>query len=144
MWVRWCTRILKQEVTKKYLANAGEYISYIGIAADELKRHINIPKNTVHPLFDWGITEKQALLYCYEKGFDWNGLYQHFKRVSCWCCPLQNMNSLRTLRKHYPELWQELKDMDAKVPYKFKPDYSVEDLEKRFALEEAQGNLFLQ
>lgn len=142
MWVRWCTRILKQELTKKYLANAGTYISYIGIAADEPKRHINIPKNTVHPLFDWGITEKQALLYCYEKGFDWNGLYQHFRRVSCWCCPLQRINELRMLRKHYPELWQELKEMDAKVPYKFKPDYSVEDLEKRFSLEDQQERLF--
>lgn len=142
MWARWCTRIFKQEITKKYLADAGEYISYIGIAADEPKRHANIPKNTVHPLYDWGITEAEALRYCYSKGFDWNGLYQRFRRVSCWCCPLQRINELRTLRKYYPELWNELLVMDSKVKYKFKPAYSVTDLEKRFALEETQGNLF--
>lgn len=142
MWMRWCTRILKQELTKKHLTDIGEYITYIGIASDEPKRHINIPKNTVHPLFNWGISEKQALQYCYSKGFDWNGLYNHFRRVSCWCCPLQNMSSLRTLRKYYPDLWQKLKEMDAKVPYTFKPDYSVENLEKRFALEDQQINLF--
>lgn len=142
MWVRWCTRIFKHDITKKYLSDAGKYISYIGIAADEPKRHFNIPKNTVHPLYDWGITEKQALKYCYSKGFDWNGLYENFRRVSCWCCPLQGINELRKLRKYYPELWKELIEMDLKVPYKFKPDYSAEDLEKRFALEEAQGNLF--
>ena len=71
MWVRWCTRILKQEPTKRYLKNIGEYTEYIGIAYDEPKRHKNIPKNTVHPLFSWGITEAEALQYCYDKGFDW-------------------------------------------------------------------------
>lgn len=144
MWVRWCTRLLKQEPTNKYLREIGanNYISYIGIAADEPKRHKNIPKNTVHPLFDWGITEKQALQYCYDNGFDWGGLYEHFRRVSCWCCPLQRLSELRTLRKNYPELWQELLYMDSRVEYKFKPDYSVEQLERRFALEEAQQNLF--
>lgn len=80
--------------------------------------------------------------YCYSKGFDWNGLYQRFRRVSCWCCPLQRINELRTLRKYYPELWNELLVMDSKVKYKFKPTYSVTDLEKRFALEESQEKLF--
>ena len=99
-------------------------------------------KNTVHPLFDWGITEKQALQYCYDRGFDWGGLYEHFRRVSCWCCPLQRLSELRTLRKYYPELWQELIDMDSRVEYKFKPNYSVEELERRFASEDLQQKLF--
>lgn len=142
MWVRWCTRILKQDVSRKYLAGLGTYTLYIGITADEPKRHINIPENTIHPLFDWGVTEAKALQYCYDKGFDWNGLYRYFKRVSCWCCPLQNMSSLRTLRKYYPQLWQNLKAMDAKAPYTFKPDYSVNDLERRFTTEDAQLKLF--
>lgn len=144
MWVRWCTRLLKQEPTNKYLREIGvdHYISYIGIAADEPKRHKNITQNTEHPLFDWGVTEAQALQYCYDKGFDWNGMYEQFRRVSCWCCPLQRLSELRTLRAHYPELWQELIDMDNRVEYKFKPDYSVEQLDRRFALEDAQENLF--
>lgn len=142
MWVRWCTRLLKQKPTRDYLKNQGEYIQYIGIAADEPKRHKSMPKNTVHPLFDWGITEKQALQYCYDRGFDWGGLYEHFRRVSCWCCPLQRLSELRTLRKYYPELWQELIDMDSRVEYKFKPNYSVEELERRFASEDLQQKLF--
>lgn len=142
MWARWCTGNMKINVTKKYLSKVREYTLYIGIAADEPKRHINIPSNTLHPLYDWGITEVEALQYCYSKGFDWNGLYQRFRRVSCWCCPLQRINELRTLRKYYPELWNELLVMDSKVKYKFKPTYSVTDLEKRFALEESQEKLF--
>lgn len=142
MWVRWCTCLLKQQPTTQYLKAAGDYIQYIGIAADEPKRHANITKNTIHPLFDWGVTEKQALEYCYSKGFDWGGLYEKFRRVSCWCCPLQRISELRTLYHCYPELWQRLKDMDAMVSYKFKPDYSVAQLERRFALEDAQGCLW--
>lgn len=142
MRVRWCTSLLKQGVTQKHLKNQGEYIQYIGIAADEPKRHKNISKNTVHPLFDWGITEKEALQYCYDKGFDWGGLYEHFRRVSCWCCPLQRIGELRTLRRHYPELWQELLDMDSRVEFKFKPTYSVEQLERRFAMQDAQTKMF--
>jgi hypothetical protein len=32
-----------------------------------------------YPLIDWNITEKQALEYCYSKGFNWSGLYEKFK-----------------------------------------------------------------
>lgn len=61
----------------------------MGIAADELLRHFReLPKNVEHPLFDWGITEADALRYCRSKGFDFCGLYDKFKSLGCWCCPL--------------------------------------------------------
>lgn len=71
-FVRWCTRVLKIQPTERYLKGK-EYVQYIGIAYDEPKRHERIPPNTVHPLFDWGITEAEALQYCYDRGFDWGG-----------------------------------------------------------------------
>jgi hypothetical protein len=46
------------------------------------------------------------------------------------------LEELRKLRKHYPELWKELIDMDKRTWLTFKTDYSVEELEKRFAFEE--------
>ena len=139
---RWCTKRLKQQVTANYLRGAGAYIQYIGIAADEPKRHKNIPANVRHPLYDWGVTEKQALQYCYDRGFDWGGLYKIFRRVSCWCCLLQPISELRKLRKHCPDLWQRLLYMDAHTWRPFRPDYTAQQLEQRFALEEeraAQG-----
>ena len=139
---RWCTKRLKTQVSSNYLQSAGEYIQYIGIAADEPKRHRNIPDNVRHPLYDWGITEQQALQYCYDHGFDWDGLYEHFDRVSCWLCPLQGIKELRTLRKLFPELWSKLRVMDALTYFKYRDDYSIEQLERRFALEDAQGCLF--
>lgn len=73
MRIRWCTGLLKTQPNKKYLSGKGEHRLYIGIAFDEPKRHENIPQNVIHPLYDWGITEAEALKYCYEHGFDWGG-----------------------------------------------------------------------
>ncbi len=146
LWHRWCTRAFKERLTRNYLKEkyaCEEYKLFIGIAADEPLRHYReLPKNVEHPLFDWNITEADALRYCQSKGFDFGGLYERFRRLGCWCCPLQRLDSLRTLRRYYPELWQELLRLDAKAPYTFLKRYSAADLEEKFTLEEAQGKLF--
>lgn len=87
------------------------------------------------PLIDWGITEQGALDYCKKLGFDWGGLYDQRKRVSCWCCPLQDLNSLRLLHDERPELWAELEEMDSKSWRKFKSNASLEDIKRRFVYE---------
>lgn len=135
MGIRWCTTLLKQNLTKKYLRGV-EHISYIGIAFDETKRHEKKADNVVHPLYDWKITEKQALEYCYFKGFHWQGLYKDFKRVSCWCCPLKSLPELKVLYEKYPDLWEQLKTMDNRSNNQFQPNYSVTDLENMFKLEQ--------
>lgn len=134
--LRWCTRRLKQDVIKKHLRKYKDYhvIEYIGIAADETKRleQKKDERDTRFPLADWGMTESDALQYCYDKGFDWGGLYTKFDRVSCWCCPLKSLKELRTLYKDFPQLWEKLKDWDNKTYRKFRSDYSVEELEEKF------------
>jgi 3'-phosphoadenosine 5'-phosphosulfate sulfotransferase (PAPS reductase)/FAD synthetase len=151
---RWCTTLLKISVIDRYFKNLQKQcnvIQCVGIAADEsyrLDRKNNQQENMRHPLVKWGWVEDDCLKYCYSKGYDWEGLYEIFKkegrtaRISCWCCPLQSLEDLRKLRKHFPDLWDELKDMDARTWRQFRADYSVEDLEKRFVFEEerlAQG-----
>jgi 3'-phosphoadenosine 5'-phosphosulfate sulfotransferase (PAPS reductase)/FAD synthetase len=146
--IRWCTGELKKDVVRRYfneLVKSHNIIECVGIAADEeyrMKRVSNQQSNKRHPLIEWGWTEKECLDYCYAKGFDWEGLYKKFKRVSCWCCPLKGLSELRALRTHCPDLWAELHEMDKKSRNSFKQNYSVEDFEKRFAFEEerqAQG-----
>ena len=134
MIARWCTAYLKTQVSKTYLRGQ-EHISYVGIAFDEPKRHENIPANVVHPLFDWQITEKQALSTCYKHGFTWGGLYEDFHRVSCWCCPFKSLDELRVMYNKYPALWEKLKDMDNRSWNQYRADYSVEQLEERFKQE---------
>ena len=59
-------------------------------------------------------------------------MYEHFDRLSCWCCSLKNLKELKILYKYYPELWQELKEMDKKSYNQFRADYSVEQLEEKY------------
>jgi 3'-phosphoadenosine 5'-phosphosulfate sulfotransferase (PAPS reductase)/FAD synthetase len=134
MFCRWCTSNLKNRVIDTYLKRYKDegYVEYIGIAADEPKRI----KEKCYPLVNWGMTEEDCLKFCYDRGFTWNGLYKHFDRLSCWCCPLKNLKELKILYKYYPELWEQLKQMDNRAYNKFRADYSVEELEKKFQKEE--------
>ena len=136
MLVRWCTIYHKQDVQKKY-TKGKNHISYIGIAYDEPKRHIKIQKHERHPLFDWHITEAEALSYCYAHGFTWGGLYRDLKRVSCWCCPFKSLDELRVMYHKMPDLWERLKDMDNRAYNQYRADYSVQDLENKFKQEDS-------
>ena len=115
--VRWCTGQLKTHLLQKEvnrLKGRHRLQQYVGIAADEAWRC----KGLHYPLVEWGITEAQALQICYDRGFDFGGLYEIYHWASCWCCPFQRIGELRSLRRHHPELWARL--------------------EERFAREEAQ------
>ena len=132
---RWCTGRLKQRVIGAYLKELKqEYhiAQYVGIAADEAHR----VREYHYPLVDWGMTEADCLRYCRERGFDWGGLYDVFRRVSCWCCPLQPLSGLRKLYALFPELWKKLRAMDDHTWRQFRADYSVRQLELRFQFEQ--------
>lgn len=149
MRIRWCTGQLKTHLMSKEVNRLKKEkcgLHYIGIAFDEAHRCKDDPQNR-YPLVEWRITEAQALQICYDRGYDFGGLYEIYHRTSCWCCPLQRIGDLRNLRKHHPELWARLRDMDnrARAMYgpgplgQFKKDWSVERLEERFSREEKEG-----
>ena len=149
---RWCTTFCKARPLDAHLKEKEKegyrIISYIGIAADEENRAkkeggtAKIEKR--FPLIDWGWTEADCLEYCYGHGIDFGGLYEHFSRLSCWCCPLMGLKDARALYHHYPEKWAELKDLDARCRNNWKGKTSVLDLEERFAAEDAQARLLLE
>ena len=145
---RWCTGMLKTHlITKEVnrLKKERNALYYVGIAADEEKR----VKNEQYPLVEWGVTEAEALHYCYDHGFDWGGLYEIYHRCSCWCCPFQRIDELRKLRTHHPELWQRLILMDNRAREQFgagplgqfKENWSVQALDQRFSMEGEQLSL---
>jgi len=139
---RWCTGTLKKDVIRRHLKSYPYRTEYLGIAADEPNR-INKTKSTSKvtyrfPLYDWGITEKKALQYCYSKGFDWGGLYEKFARVSCYLCPLQRIGGLRIIYNEFPELWENMRRLDKLSYRQFKENYSIDELEKRFQRENQQ------
>jgi len=138
---RWCTR----EKVAKLDKHNKDAVRYIGIAADEASRmtslNLAVKDDCRYPLVDWGMTEDDCMAYCRDRGFDWGGLYDHFRRVSCFCCPLQPLRELRTLRKHFPDLWAQMLEWDANMPdhnQGFHHYQTVRDLERRFANEDLQ------
>lgn len=118
---------------------------YVGIAADETPRLEKERKPyKLHPLAEWGMTEADALAYCYENGFSWlEGtirLYDVLDRVSCWCCCNKNLRELRNMCIYLPEYWERLKDLQRKIDRPMKGYYKgqprgVFELEQRFRAE---------
>lgn len=147
--IRWCTGWLKRDVLNAYLSEirkTHDLIQCVGLAADEekrLERANNQQKTHRHPLVEWGWSEADCLQFCYDRGFDWGGLYKQFHRVSCWCCPLQAIGELRSLYTYYPELFDRLEAMENRLEaqgtaYKnaqFTERYSVKQLRRRFERE---------
>lgn len=138
--LRWCTA-MKRDILNRGVAKND--IKYIGIAFDERER-AKANTNIRYPLIEWGVTEVEAIEYCKDKGFTWGGLYGIFRRVSCFCCPLQPLGEVRSLRKHFHELWAQMLAWDLQVhestiPFK---GVGVHALDDRFAREDMQGKLF--
>lgn len=113
-YIRWCTKFLKTKLIRDSIPK--DAIQCVGLALDEkARREREHNKNQRHPLAEWGWTEKDCLEYCRSRGFDWGGLYDRFKRVSCWICPLQPVSQLRVLWEYYPELWAKMEEYDMRL-----------------------------
>lgn len=139
---RWCTSLFKRDALNRYLStkygSRKNVCVAIGIAADETSRinHELLDQGLVkYPLIEAGITESQALEMCYKAGFHWDDLYTRFKRVSCWCCPLQSLDDLKVLYKEYPMLWLKLKEQQRRTFKPFRRDYTLDGLEMLFKSE---------
>ena len=138
---RWCTGNLKTKIFDRYIKDKNAIV-YLGIASDEKKRlerkhHRANYYSLKYPLIDFEMTEEDCLKYSYEQGYDWEGYYKLFRRLSCWCCPLQRIGELRTLYKEFPDLWKELQRLDKLSYRQFRSDYSVDELEQKFDKENA-------
>lgn len=130
---RWGTTH-KLQAIEKYTNGCCEYV---GIASDELQRIAKERKPTkIMPLVEWGMTEKDCLEYCYQRGWNWNEdgieLYSILDRVSCWCCANKNLKELKAYYKYLPTYWNKLKELQSKTNRPFKKNKSIFDLEKQF------------
>ena len=140
MQKRFCTKYKTRAIEEAAAAIGG--VQCIGLAVDETRR-TRLPGKR-YPLDEYGYTEADCLEYCRRLGYHWDGLYDIYRRVSCWCCPLQSLQDLRMLRRHRPELWARLLEMDARNPPHNRGfrDTTVAALDRRFAAEDKQQSLF--
>lgn len=129
----WCNDRLKVTPIKSWQKQAGEHTAIIGIAADEIRRIArNTKPNTVLPLVDYGITEKEAFTICKKADLLSPAYSGGRERLGCWFCHNQRIDELRRLRSEYPELWQKLMLLDKDSPVTFKPRKTLDDFDKRF------------
>lgn len=144
---RWCTGYkqmairrgitkVKRDVRSLYKSNGIdlkyrdiEICSMIGICIDEPARLRHVPDRT-YPLADAGIKSSDCLELCKQKyGYDFEGLYDHFSRTGCFCCPRKSYKEISLLRMYYPELYQKALDMDKRQSKHFKHKKKLEDFE---------------
>ena len=134
----WCNDRLKLKPLRQYQRGAGEHITYLGIAADEPKRLAKMDEYTRAPLAEWGITEEMARAYLEERGL-LNPLYRKFRRLGCWFCPKQCLDSLRRIRWEYPDLWRVMLQWQEDSRRAFRPERNMFELEERFRREDEKN-----
>lgn len=89
-----------------------EYRQYVGIAIDEPKRLERLRgSNKISLLETFGYTEQAAYDLCKEWGL-LSPTYEISKRGGCWFCPNNGYAEFAHTKTKYPELWQELRELD--------------------------------
>ena len=133
----WCNDRLKTRPIRRWAKSVGEYVSIVGIAADEPKRiQRALDKGQILPLVEHGITEAQAMEICRKHDLLSPAYNGGRCRLGCWFCHNQRISELRRLRSEHPELWARMLELDADSPVTFKPSATVTDFDERFASEE--------
>lgn len=130
----WCNSRLKVWVLDKL--KGSDVTQYVGIAADEPNRFHTLNDKIRSPLVEHGVTEREAREIC--EGLDLlSPIYTQAERGGCWFCHNQGIQSLRLLRKQYPEYWALMLKWEKDSPTSFKQDgHSLHDYDRRFQLED--------
>lgn len=129
----WCMTELKQRPIQEYFKGR-DCVQWLGIAADEAKRHGQLNERKRSALAEHGVTEAQAMKIC--EGLGWvSPAYLHSGRDGCWFCPCQGTGQLRRLYNEYPEYWRMLLDWDKDANQSFKIGRTLAEYSERFRLE---------
>jgi len=132
---------------KKYLKQFEkeyEIYTYLGITTDE-KHRIQKEENLIYPLIEYfNMSEKDCLEYTKKINL-YNPLYDYFNRTGCSICPKQGVKNFKKIYQHFPKVWEKMKRIEKKlketdnvVNDSFQIKNSLEDLEKKWKLEEKQ------
>jgi len=139
------TRESKIVPMKKYLKQFKkdyEIYTYLGITTDE-KHRIQKDENLIYPLIEYfNMSEKDCLNYTKKINL-YNPLYDYFNRTGCSICPKQGVKNFKKIYLHFPKVWEKmkeferkLKEMDNVINDSFHINNSLEELERKWKLEE--------
>ena len=129
-----------------------KYTQYVGIAIDEpirLERLRGTNKISLLERFEY--TERMAFDLCKEYDLV-SPIYNISRRGGCWFCPNQSYSQIAWLKRTYPELWDELRQLSKEentISTRFKYEDSFADADRkadainaRLEMEAAQLSLF--
>jgi phosphoadenosine phosphosulfate reductase len=122
---RWCCKPYKDEPAFQFLLSREFKAEITGTTRTEsiYRRSltpIKIPKKEpfiirVNPIYDWN--EWEVWRYIRENNLHYNPLYDMgYKRIGCWCCPINGWTHYRRLKKTHPMLFNFLKNFEPKHP----------------------------
>jgi phosphoadenosine phosphosulfate reductase len=116
---RWCCKPYKDDPAFSFLTVQGFKAELTGTTRTEsiYRRSlspIKIPKREPHiirvnPIYDWN--EWEVWRYIRENSLPYNPLYDMgYRRIGCWCCPINGPTHYKRLRKTHPRLFKFLYD----------------------------------
>lgn len=121
-----------QQFYKKYKGQ--DITQYVGIATDELQRLERlIGTNKVSLLARYGYSEEMAYNLCKKYNL-LSPTYKFSHRGGCWFCPNQSLTMFAYIKEHYPNLWEELRQLSREqniVSHGFKYGTTFNDVEQK-------------
>lgn len=122
-----------------------QIVKLSGIAADEEARLLTmLGYGGVSLLEKHGKTQEDARQMCRKAGL-LSPCYQFSNRNGCWFCPNSKWRERRHLYDHHPDLWQALLRLQRepnKVTELFDRNYTIDEIDAMFRLEDAQYSFF--
>jgi phosphoadenosine phosphosulfate reductase len=122
---RWCCRPYKEEPAFRFLSSHGSKAEITGTTRTEsiYRRSlspIKLPKKEpfmirVNPIYDWN--EWEVWRYINENNLPYNPLYDMgYRRIGCWCCPINGPSHYKRLKKTHPRLFDFLRHFNPPHP----------------------------
>ena len=114
---RWCCKPYKEEPAFQFMSLNGYKAEITGTTRTEsiYRRSLSpfkVPTKEpfilrVNPIYDWN--EWEVWRYINENNLQHNPLYDvGYRRIGCWCCPLNGPTHYRRLSKTHPRLFKFL------------------------------------
>jgi len=122
---RWCCKPYKDEPAFRFLLarNIGAEITGTTRTESIYRRSLTafrMPRSEpyiirINPIYDWN--EWEVWAYINENRLPYNPLYDlGYRRIGCWCCPLNGWTHYRRLRKTHPRMYDFLRKFLPKHP----------------------------
>lgn len=123
---RWCCHFCKERPTMETMEQKEVDAEITGtIRTESIYRRsltpFRPPKKDpsifrINPIYDWNMQEVWA--YIRKNNLPYNPLYEMgYRRIGCWCCPLNGPSHYRRLEKTHPKLYDMLSNFSPPHPF---------------------------